>query len=201
MSPPRDWLLTATVAYLFLPAFLFFFGWLRWYVGLPLALGALWGCVRILSGGCPDSVDPVPGNFGRLRRGLALGLCALAVFWSGVAGYTPEIGVADPFKQHMMLYEGMERPWPTAYESEEIFGKAGPRAPAYHVFFYLTPAAVGKLFGWEAANHFLALWVTLGLWLVILWIGRLARSDSLGIALAFLLLGGVDLLGQVIFDV
>lgn len=198
-----DWLLSGTLFYLFLPAFLFFAGWL--HPGMALVLAAataigLYGCLG------EAEAKPRPVRLGR-RIGAAagllasLGICMVAVYYSGVAGYAPDIGVADPAKQHMSLYETMARPWPMAYEGEEVFGKPGPRVPAYHFFYYLVPGAVGKLSGWQVANHFLAVWVAIGVWLIVQWLGRLTKAPLPVLALLFLFFGGLDLFAQTLFGV
>ncbi len=195
-----DALFTATLAYLFFPALLFCLGWVRIWIGLPLALGILDGIRRSLPETAPRRTE-APGTLGGVWIIVTLAVCGGAVFFSGVAGYTPVIGVADPVKQHMSLFETMARPWPMAWEGEAVFGKPGPRVPAYHFFYYLVPGLVGKCFGWNAANHFLAFWVASGLVLIITWVARLAKVRSPWLALAFLAFGGLDVVAQTVLDV
>ncbi|MFP4500169.1 MAG: hypothetical protein ACLFTT_04140 [Candidatus Hydrogenedentota bacterium] len=95
-----------------------------------------------------------------------------------------------------MLRDLIEYSWPIAYE------EAGPQdEPFIHVHFFgyfLTPAMVGKMFGWAVAHHFFYVWTVLGVVLLIAWFMRIVGSASIWFALLLLFFGGLDVLGHLL---
>lgn len=177
----------ATLIYLALPVAIFALGWLK----LPFALIVL-VClvVGILFKGKYGEENPVTAPIWSLLLLAAgcVGICLLA----GVGGFGYQDG--DYFKHNAIVADLYRREWPVAF-SIEHGGSAHPAALVYYLAYYLPPALVGKVAGWEALRYALVLWTACGLFITSLWCLRFSRG-ALWAPLAFLAFGGLDLFGM-----
>ena len=181
------WLLT--LSYLALPVAIFVLGWLH----LPYALIAL---ICLAAGFFPwakcTEKTPVTVPVWSLLV-LAIGCVALCLM-AGVGGYGYQDG--DYFKHNAIISDLFRRDWPVAY-SIEHGGSKYPAALVYYIAYYLPPALVGKIAGWEALRYALVVWTACGLFLTSLWCLRFSRG-ALWAPLAFLAFGGFDVLGMLL---
>ena len=181
-----------SVLYLILPSFLFAFGWLRQpYSSLVclLLLASLGFFLRDLPQGGPASAK---GD----RRFYFL-LLLIAIVWTGLSGPGGFGNQSyDYIKHNSLLRDLTFDPWPLFYDL--INGKGESLGRIYVVYFmhyYLPAGLVGKLFGWTAANYAVFLWTVAGVYLSLLWFCRCVGKRSWGIALAFVFLGGMQVVG------
>lgn len=188
------WLELATAAYFLAPVALFLTGWLRPGLAWPLALSLAWLLLRGAITAARDAPRGTGTGAGGWRTGARLAavalLCAAVVACTGVGGLT--FRFADYFIYDAVLRMLVESPWPPGC----IVPSTGDRLPAVYYFaYFLPPAAVGRLIGWDAAHAFHYLWNTLGVLLTVLWFLRLAGAFRLRHAILFLGFGGLDVIG------
>lgn len=179
------WLVT--VGFLALPIGIFALGWLKpvWalLVILCLAAGMFFRPVM-------KAESPVTIPLWSLIL-LALGCIGISVF-TGVGGFTYQDG--DYFKHNAILADLFRREWPVAYAIDHG-GPLHPVAMVYYFAYYLPPALIGKLAGWEALRYSMVLWTSGGMFLMCLWCLRFAKG-ALWAPMAFLAFGGFDVVGM-----
>ena len=194
---------TVSLIYASLPCLLFMLGWLKPVFALPLAAvlsAGVFFSVR-QSGQMPDSTagpgdDPPNGSqTARVFRYLLIALMvAFVVAYSGIGGYSFQI--SDYSKHNAFFRDLIENSWPLGYQQTGPDNKPGTLNTYFG--YYLPPAAVGRVVGWTAAQHFSYVWATLGVFLTVLWFLRFVGRPSPLYALLFLFFGGLDILGQVV---
>lgn len=192
----------ATLVYLTLPFLLFVIGWVTLPVSLPataLVLLGIYGAVRVPRRTARDTVGRsdagAPVGPGRaVQMAMVLAVVTGVVVLSGVGGYAFQY--IDYVRHNSFLRDLIEHPWPLAYS------ETGPRNEPGMLAFYLanslTPAAVGKVLGWSAANHFSVIWAILGVFLAVCWFLRVVGTTSLVYAILFLFFGGLDIVGHLV---
>ena len=124
------------------------------------------------------------------------GLLALVwVAFSGAGGF----GTAnfDWAKHFSVLRDLIAEPWPVVYQDPATADVYRGKPLVYYVGYYLPAAALGKVFGWTAANVALALWTWLGTWLTFTWLNRLVRPRSFALLIGlFVFFSGLDVVGN-----
>lgn len=181
---------SVSVLYLALPHMIFCFGWMKWH----------WAVLCFLSG--TVSVVFSISSFNREAESekedlvfpcfYLVWVVVLATVFSVITG--AGIGYfhqAGDWHKHNAVFLGLiERQWPVYYSTE-----AGAAPLVYYVAYYLPAAAVGKAFGWLAANWALFIWNTLGLVLAAMWFVVLAEKRGLWIPIIFFIFSGLDYFG------
>lgn len=180
-------LVACSVLFLSIPLAVFFLGYLRLFIGLPLAALLLVHLARLrLETPRADSEPPpVPGR--ALLLALALGVAWLA--FSGIGGVGHQRW--DFIKHNAVLKTLIEGAWPVRWNEP-------PYCFVYYFAWYLPAALVGKIFGWAAAQFTLILWSLMGLVLTLLWVQRLARRWSWTLPVMFVFASGLDLVGYLL---
>lgn len=185
-------LLPCSLAYLALPVVLFLIGWLKWFFGVPAALAVV--AALVVECAPRRSDDTVPAS-GWLPPAivLAVSVCVLAVvlWFSGIGGAAPQS--EDWLKHNALLRALIGSPWPAAAASPH-----GAFPIVYYTAYYLPAALVGKLAGFNAANHFLFLWSLAGMVIVAAWLFVLFGRFSLLPLACFLLFSGLDVPGLLV---
>ncbi|MDH3282349.1 MAG: hypothetical protein OEQ18_14635, partial [Gammaproteobacteria bacterium] len=106
----------------------------------------------------------------------------------GVGGWGPQD--SDWLKHNSILRDLINAPWPVIYEVN------GHKAMlTYYIAYQLPAAFVGKMWGWEAANHALFLYTLGGFFLSALWVWLLTGARYWWIILVFLFFSGMDIVG------
>jgi len=122
------------------------------------------------------------------------------LFLSGTGGMgfqNPDYRASNALLKDLIIHE-----WPLKLEADGT-----PTNVVYAVGYYLPAAAIGKLFGWVAANLFLFGWTLAGVGLSFVWFRRLTRVDlrkgrsrAHWIVLMFCLAGGLDTFAILVLD-
>jgi hypothetical protein len=120
-------------------------------------------------------------------------LVVILVAYSGAGGYSFQHG--DYQRHNAFLRDLFERPWPTSFQHVPPDGKPG--FLAFYIANSLPAAAVGKLFGWAAANFASFLWTVTGFYLSVCWFLRVIGRVSFPFGLLFIFFGGLDIIGRV----
>jgi putative flippase GtrA len=183
-----DRLTCLALAYLLLPAGMYFLGWFRLYAGIPLLvlLGfATWRALRVAA---------------RMRTAwppLWLGALAVtaAVAWSvfGGAGHFFYANAHDWHIRDAVLRDLVAVAWPPAYDvgEEDLLLLRAP------VAYFLPAAGLAKLIGAGIADRLLWLWTALGVTIFFLLL-PLSRTRPSRVALALLVVvafSGMDIAG------
>ncbi|MFN8357139.1 MAG: hypothetical protein U0Y10_21975 [Spirosomataceae bacterium] len=181
----RDWLATASIAYLALPVVLFVSTWLRVEIALVCLIALV---VAVI-------------NWGQLKQNAAvispincLLLSVLALSWvlfCGIGEFNFQPGDYD--KHNLMFYDLITHAWPIVYQNADY------QHPVlcYYLAYYLPTAALAKVMGGvEAARYYSLMWGWLGVWLSFMWVFRLTGQRSVWIVVAFMLISGLDLVSN-----
>ena len=221
----RNLLEKVSLAYIFLPCFLFVGGWLKPVFSIPVcAVLAAGLCKAVKSFDEPFDEDDLPPVERQNRVALVINcvliaaLVTVVVVYSGIGAYGHQI-MDYAMKHNSFMKDFLEYSWPLGY------AKCGPRNEAApmvtYIAFYLPSAFVGKLlgpfmaciashcprifaeqtsewWGWNAANLFSLAWAIVGVCLIMGWCLRIVGKVSVFYALIFLFFGGLEIVGWVI---
>lgn len=189
------------VFYLTLPFILFALTFLKLYIGLPVALLALYCWLRT-----PNN-ETYNGTISAKNKSI-LFLFALALcFFCGVGSFFSQHG--DFFVKNPLLRDLCTQPWPLkidlSAEPQEVQDSIGSDKVAfiYYLFFYLPAGAIGQVFGELAGRIAFLLWSAWGLYLVLknlaLFILANIHASSkriIGLLLLFLAFAGLDTIAK-----
>lgn len=185
-----------TVMYLSFPVGLFFLGWLR----IPLAVGlillfafALYLSLKSLwqLQETREVHDDSSISLSRLLLCLLPGIVLIMISGAGGWGFQD----SDWLKHNAILHDVMSNSWPVMYNTA-----VGPVMLVYYIAYYLPAAYVGKVFGWQIANHVLFLSTLIGVLLSILWVLLLTQAKPLLCGAVFVIFSGMDILGNIIVN-
>lgn len=184
-----DWLRPATWLFLFVPYLVFLGGWVRTPYALAIGAASLLGLGAGLVSQRRRS-DPDTTAETLDLRNLALALLPAAAVFSitGVGGWGYQD--ADWLRGNAVFRDLVTQPWPVVYDTA-----TEPLLLVYYIAFYLPAAAVGKLWGWEAANLALFLYGLVGICLAALWVTKLAGVRRWWVVPVFLAFSGMDVIG------
>jgi hypothetical protein len=188
---------SATLLYLALPYFIFFLGWLRLPLAIPITIllgAAVWTAVRQL---LPDrrSVDFrefVPGT--AVNCAFAIATLVMLLYISGIAGFGYQ--TPDWEKHFAILNDLANKPSPALYPAGDSWPVA--RYLAYYFACYLPPACVASFAGPLSGDITRFIWTLIGSWLSCLWVSRLCRSYSWLLFAVWFGLGGMDVIGALL---
>jgi len=190
-----------TLGYLYLPLFIFLWGWFRIAYALPLSAMALLALWQALRGGGPagtvstSGADDAAHASASRRRAVTMALL-VALVWvalSGIGGFGHQRW--DWIKHNAVLKALVEREWPVRFDGVPLTGGAATTL-VYYLAYYLPSAAIGKALGWSVANVALIAWSWLGLTLALLWFGRLVGSPRIALLALFTVASGLDVVGM-----
>jgi hypothetical protein len=180
-------LVASSVVYLSIPLVVFLFGYLRSWIGLPLATLLLVHLARLHSGTPSAGSKPRLIPIRTLLFALFVALAWLAFSGIGGIGYQRW----DFIKHNAVLKTLIDCAWPVRWS-------VPPYSFVYYFAWYLPAALVGKAFGWGAAQFALLLWSLLGVVLTLLWVQQLARRWFWTLPVMFLFMSGLDLIGYLL---
>lgn len=147
--------------YIFLPVFLFLVLWLKLYIGIPLGLLLIWFVYRALK-----SARPVLSiNRNRKTMMIIAAAALIALVWVLLAGTGEVLAQYDDNSvRNGLLRLLIDDPWPVT-RSMTYHGVIQQRGLVYYLGFILPAALFGKAFSLQAAQIFLILWCSLGIFL------------------------------------
>ncbi|MFN8369426.1 MAG: hypothetical protein U0T83_02240 [Bacteriovoracaceae bacterium] len=176
-----------------LPYLLFFYGWLRIEIALPLIGLFLFGIIKIVSSikqhdledELTESNDLLLYQF--LIFAVVLGLW---LYLAGIGGFFFQNG--DYVKHNGMFYDLAQLSWPVKYLSQD----GNVEIPlVYYIGYHLPCAFVIYLFGIDIGELFIFIWTYLGILLgFLLFINTLKRINIFFVFL-FIFFSGLDIAG------
>ena len=188
------YLTRATFIFLAAPYVILFYGWLHWWLAIPMTviclLPILWDWRR-----ADETSSPVQGQEKiTITLWQIVIVCAAALLFvliSGIGGWGWQN--ADWDKHNTLLRDLIEQPWPVIYQLDAV------DLPLVYYFAYYLPAAlIGKAFGWVAANHALLIESWLGLSLTFLWGFALIKHSWWKAVVLVGCFAGMDILGYML---
>ena len=207
VTVPFPWLYALIVLFLTVPLFMFFLGYLRLSVGIPLTL-IFGGIVLYAVSDCLN--DPNGIKLSRQDTDLKVpvsyiigfAITALAIsFIAGVGEYI--CTVQDHAYRRAILRDLIDYDWPVIYnystqtnpEVKEIFGIAsGERAFSYYFIYWMPAALIGKIFGFEAGNIAIFLWNSLGIFLSLMASSAVIKRFTKWVPFFYVFFAGLDVI-------
>lgn len=169
MKIERKWLTALSLAYIYIPVFLFLLGWIR----LIFALLTIAVCLFCFFRFWKRDID---NGSGFSADWIILIFAVLMFVWIGYyAGYGRFVEQARDWGKHnAVLYDLVQRGWPVLYTN------AGEKSMlTYYIGQYIVPATVGKVLNSvRMAEIMLYVWNIAGLILVYLNICVFAKANS-----------------------
>lgn len=188
----KKYLTLTTHLFLVVPFLIYFFGWLHWWLAVPMTviclLPLVWEWKRSNDISIPAHEQESATTISGWQIIIVCGMTLVPVLISGIGGWGFQN--VDWEKHNMILRDLVEQPWPVMYQYDGI------QLPLVYYFAYYLPAAlIGKAFGWIAANYALLIESWLGLSLVTLWGVTLIKHSWWKAALFIIFFAGMDVLG------
>ena len=210
---PYPWLYASIVLFLTIPLFMFFLGYLKLQVSIPLTLifaGIVLYCVSDCMNG-PDGNK----NWGSdkdlkipLSYLIGFAVTALAVsFVSGAGEYIYTL--QDHEYRRAILRDLINYDWPVIYnyntqtnpEVVKIFGMAsGQRAFSYYFIYWMPAALAGKAFGFNVGNFVLYLWNSIGIFLCLLSTSAVIKKVTAWVPFIFVFFSGLDIIPNLVYE-
>lgn len=194
VGAPLDALDRIAVGYMVLPLGFFLFGWLKWWVALPLFACSAYALRPLISrwpAGTPKlTVTP-------LQLSVAICTACVWVLLGGIGHFffaNPDWHVRDA-----VLHDLVVSTWPVGYGLQDGMDSL-LRAP---VAFYLPAALFGKLAGLYAAHLTLLVWAAMGCALFLMQVLSLtpSRPSAVFVVTAVIVFfSGLDIVGCLLND-
>ena len=183
-------LIQASIAYLLLPVFIFFIGWLKTVFSVPLCLG-----LGVVYTSIFRRIEVFKAKVSIPHR-IYIILGIIAFVWTLLSGAGHRgFFDGDYYKHNAILSDLIAYSWPVKYH---VAGAQTIMPLVYYIAYYLPAAAVGLVGGWKMANSVLFLWTAGGVLLTFLWIAVLAQKKVVWAVFLFILFSGLDGIGRLI---
>ena len=207
------WLYASIVLFLTVPLFMFFMGYLKLIVGIPLTL-IFGGLLLYAVSDCAN--DPDGHKLSLSETTLEVPVSYIIVFAvtallisyvSGVGEYI--YSLQDHEYRRAILRDLIDYDWPVIYnyktqtnpEVIEIFKNAtGNRAFSYYFIYWMPAALVGKMFGFNAGNFVLFLWNSVGIFLSFLGASAAIKKFTYWVPFIFVFFSGLDAIPNMVYE-
>jgi len=183
-----------SLLYISIPYWIFFGGWLKTYLAIPVSIALAVGIYLSLQHN--KNLIPV---FSLKKEYIApcitLLLLLAWVFFSGAGGFSYQN--PDYIKHNAILRDLIQLDWPVSY----LLSSTGEESVklVYYIALYLPAALIGKWTSYYVATQVFFFWVLCGTLLSFLWFSSLVKSLSVRAVLFFVLFGGLDILGWLFY--
>ena len=207
------WLYASIVLFLTIPLFMFFMGYLKLIVGIPLTLIFV-GLLLYAVSDCANDPDghklslyettlEVPVSY-------IIGFAVIALLISYVSGVGEYIySLQDHEYRRAILRDLIDYDWPVIYnyktqtnpEVIEIFKNAsGNRAFSYYFIYWMPAALAGKMFGFNVGNFVLFLWNSVGIFLSFLGASAAIKKFTYWVPFIFVFFSGLDAIPNMVYE-
>lgn len=201
------------LGFLALPILIFFTGYLRYYIGIPLALlfvAAYALSVRDCAKDQERSLLKKEETDIKIPVGYLIGFAVTAVVLSLVSGVGEFIFTLNdhPYRRAIMN-DLVNYKWPVIYDYstqtnpaviKEIGRTSGTYAFMYYFTYWLPAALVGKLGGSFAANLALMIWNAIGIFLTFIAVSKIIGRASFTVPFVYICFAGLDVLPNIVHN-
>lgn len=188
-----NWLLPLAIIYLILPFFIFCLTYLKIWFGLPIAILLFFVAYRTARNG---KGQPEIIRFPRKDTTLGLITILVWVLLSGIGGLMFQN--SDQHIRNAIFHDLINFDWPVFYRTAA--STQSMYALIYYIGYWLPPALVGKILGWQAANIALFSWTCLGVFLVVILIKQNLKISLSAATLLLILFSGMDFLAVLVLQ-
>lgn len=175
-------------SYILLPIIIFFLGWLKLWLAIPLCVALLIMFLRIIHNDQSEQLLTKRLSLQDLISVIAIIL--LWVYFSGIGGLVFQN--KDHWWRNEIFNLLVMEHWPVISDNRGLI---------YYIGFWLPSAVIGKIFGLNAGYLFQILWTTLGIFLVWCLMCDHLRRISLKPLLGLILFSGLDIVGCLLLQV
>lgn len=207
------WLYASIVLFLTVPLFMFFMGYLKLIVGIPLTL-IFGGLLLYAVSDCANDPDGHKLSLSETTLEVPvsyiIGFAVIALLISYVSGVGEYIySLQDHEYRRAILRDLIDYDWPVIYnyktqtnpEVIEIFKNAsGNRAFSYYFIYWMPAALVGKMFGFNAGNFVLFLWNSVGIFLSFLGASAAIKKFTYWVPFIFVFFSGLDAIPNMVYE-
>ena len=201
------------LGFLVLPVIIFFTGYLRPYVGIPIALLFVFAYALSIKDCTSDQKKTLLSKDStaiKIPVGYLIGFAVTAVLLSLVSGIGEFIFTLNdhPYRRAIMN-DLVNYKWPVIYDystqtNPDVISYIGRTSGTYAFMYYFTywlPAAlVGKIAGSFAANLTLMLWSALGIFLTFVGVSKIAGRASFAVPFVYICFSGLDVLPNLVHN-
>lgn len=213
ITVPFAWLYASILLFLTVPLFMFFLGYLKLTVGIPLTL-IFGGIVLYAVSDCMNDPDGVKlsgsENSIEIPISYLIGFAVTAVAVSIVSGVGEYIfTLQDHEYRRAILRDLIDYDWPVIYnystqenpEVRQIFGMAsGNRAFSYYFIYWLPAALAGKMFGFGFGNLVLLIWNSIGIFLSFVAACVAIKRFTPWVPFLYVFFSGLDVLPNLVYE-
>lgn len=200
-----------SLGFLALPIIIFFIGYLRPYVGIPLALLFVSAFVLSVRDSVKDQSKKLLSKDDTVIKipvGYLIGFALTAVILSLVSGVGEFIFTLNdhPYRRAIMN-DLVNYKWPVIYDYstqtnpdviKEIGRTSGTYAFMYYFTYWLPAAVIGKIGGSFAANMALMLWNAVGIFLTFIGVSKIIGRASFTVPFVYICFAGLDVLPNIV---
>ena len=212
ITVPFPWLYTSIVLFLTVPLFIFFLGYLRLPVGIPLTLIFV-GIVCYSVSDClndPDGVKLSKQDHDlKIPVSYLIGFAVTALFISYVSGVGEYIYSFDDHEyRRAILRDLINYDWPVIFSNstqtnpeviKALGTDSGNRALLYYFIYWLPSAVAGKTFGFEIGNLVLLLWNSIGIFLTFLAVSLKIKKITAWVPFFYVFFSGLDIIPDFVY--
>ena len=200
-----------SLGFIALPIIIFFLGYLRLYVGIPLALLFILAYVLSVRDASKDQEKNLLSRNDtdiKIPVGYLIGFAVTAVVLSLVSGVGEFIFTLNdhPYRRAIMN-DLVNYKWPVIYDYstqtnpdviKEIGRTSGNYAFMYYFTYWLPAALVGKIGGAYAANMALMLWNAIGIFLTFVGVSKIIGRACFTVPFVYICFAGLDILPNIV---
>ncbi|MFH1880774.1 MAG: hypothetical protein ABIK64_08275 [Bacillota bacterium] len=184
LAVKRKAVIAAAYVYLTLPICIYFVGWLKPVISVPMTLFFIYGTVVAVKN---QSVQAIKTPAVTARQFIIFAMIIfLWVLMSGVGGFVWQ-NRYDHVLRNAVFQDLVHFDWP-------VVSDASSRTIAYYIGFWMPSALVGKAFGMEAGYFFQLLWALIGTGLAFCLMSYILGKFSCVTLLVFIFFSGLDII-------
>lgn len=190
----EKWILAISYLYALLPTALFFLGWVKPWIAVPICLLLVCSLKKALDADAGLCL-PVWNRRNIVRGIIILLIIAVWVFFSGIGNF---VWQNTDHKARNALYEMLvTNEWPVV---KRVVYEDGIqiRGLIYYIGYWLPSAVIGKIFGMTAGYIFQYLWAVLGVSISVVFLNSFLGKWSVKPVILFVLFSGLDALGYIL---
>lgn len=187
-------ILAMSYFYIFLPTAIFFLGWVKTWIAVPVCLLLVWSLKKALDADV-ELCLPVWDRRNIIRGILILWIIAVWVFFSGIGNFAWQN--RDHAARNALYEMLVTNEWPVI---KSVVCKEGIqlRGLIYYIGYWLPAAVIGKVFGMAAGYLFQYIWAVLGISICVVFMNSFFKKWSVWPVILFVLFSGLDAMGYIL---